>query len=62
MIVSTLVFLAFPVALIWHADDLAVSTGQFVEWHRVSNASPALLVKLCGFLILFSPEIVYLFA
>ena len=54
-IVATVIFLAFPVAMIWFADDLASDTGVVVDWHRVSMPSPPGLVKLFGFVILLAP-------
>ena len=55
VIVGTVIFLAFPAAMIWFADDLAGSTGHVVDWHRVSAPSPPTLVKLFGFIILLLP-------
>jgi hypothetical protein len=55
VIVATVIFLAFPVPMIWFADDLAPGTGHFVDWHPVNRPSAPALVKLFGFIILLAP-------
>ena len=58
--VATVLFLVFPVAMIWFADDLAPTTGLFIDQHRVTGPSSPFLVKLFGFAILLTPPAVAL--
>src|SRR5262245_26332695 len=52
--------LLLPLACIWFADELGEYVGTF-PGPEVNRKSPAWMVKLCGWLLLLLPAILFFF-
>jgi hypothetical protein len=59
-IIMRILSLAFPMACIWFADDLAEYYRDGTLFLRITTPSPATLVKLGGWILLLLPVIIFL--